>query len=80
MKLVKFIHHQGYWFTLLFENGESKESDLSALIGNYVSPDNLDTARVNSEWGCLEFNNGMVDIDPNTLYCHAVSKPKANSY
>lgn len=73
MKLVNFKHQHDYLFTLVFENGESKETDLSTLIEKYVSPSNLNTAHLNSDWGCLEFNNGMVDIDPKTLYCHAVS-------
>lgn len=71
MKLVQCKHHQDYVFNLLFENGESKQSDLRALIEKYVSPNELDTACVNPEWGCLEFNHGRVDIEPKTLYRHA---------
>lgn len=74
MKLISIKHQQAYLFTLTFENGESKETDLSALISQYVSLNHLNTAQVNSDWGCLEFNGGMVDIDPKTLYCYATNK------
>jgi len=68
MKLIKFIHQQGYCFTLFFANGESKDADLKALIGAYVALNELKTARLNPEWGCLEFNEGHADIEPKTLY------------
>lgn len=79
MKLVNIKHQHGYFFTLTFENGESKEADLSTLIEKYVSPLHLDTAQVNSDWGCLEFDNGRVDIDPKTLYRYVASQPNANA-
>ena len=79
MKLVNIENQKGYLFTLTFENGESKDTDLRDLIEKYVSPGNLHTEHVNSDWGCLEFNNGMVDIDPKTLYCYAASKTTANA-
>ncbi|MDD5275508.1 MAG: DUF2442 domain-containing protein [Methylovulum sp.] len=79
MKLVSIKHQHDYFFALTFENGECKEADLKRVCGNYVSPDNLDTAQVNSEWGCLEFNNGRVDIDPKTLYRYLASQPTANA-
>lgn len=75
MKLINFEYQQDYIFILVFENGEKIEVDLSDLIKNHVSEKNLNTAQVNKEWGCLEFNNGMVDIEPKTLYYHAI-KPK----
>ncbi len=56
MKLVKFIYQQDYCFTLFFANGESKDVDLNALIGTYVFLNELKTAQLNLEWGCLEFN------------------------
>ena len=68
MKLINFKQKQGYCFILTFENGETKESDLTELIGNYVSLECLNTARINTEWGCLEFKDGRVDIEPKTLY------------
>jgi hypothetical protein len=71
MKLRRFEHQEGYRFELTFENGETKQTDLQELIGAYVGPDALSTACINSEWGCLEFNGGMVDIEPKTLYSYA---------
>lgn len=68
MKLKHFEHYDGYHFLLTFENGEVKEADLVDLIGHHVSPDALNTARIDTEWGCLEFNGGKVDIEPKTLY------------
>lgn len=68
MKLKHFEHYDGYRFLLTFENGEVKEADLIDLIGHYVSVDALSTARIDPEWGCLEFNGGRVDIEPKTLY------------
>ncbi len=68
MKLKHFEHYDGYRFLLTFENGEVKEADLADLIGQHVSLDALNTARIDLEWGCLEFNEGRVDIEPKTLY------------
>jgi Protein of unknown function (DUF2442) len=68
MKLKDFEHCDAYRFLLTFENGEVKEADLFDLIGHHVSLDALNTARIDPEWGCLEFNNGMVDVEPKTLY------------
>ena len=31
----------------------------------------LNTAQLNKDWGCLEFNDGAVDIEPKTLYRYA---------
>jgi len=72
MKLISFEYQHDYIFILTFENGEKIEVDLSDLIKKYVSENNLNTAQINKEWGCLEFNNGMVDIEPKTLYRYAV--------
>ena len=68
MKLKHFKHQDAYCFLLTFENGETKETDLSDLIGHFVAPDALNSARIDIEWGCLEFNEGKVDIEPKTLY------------
>jgi hypothetical protein len=68
MKLKYFEHYEGYLFLLTFENGEVREADLIDLIGLHVSVDALNTARIDPEWGCLEFNGGKVDIEPKTLY------------
>ncbi|MDD5034677.1 MAG: DUF2442 domain-containing protein [Methylococcaceae bacterium] len=68
MKLRQFEHHEAYRFLLIFENGETWEADLQDLIGQHVAVDSLHTARIDAEWGCLEFLNGRVDIEPKTLY------------
>jgi len=71
MKLINFTHKSDYKFILFFANGKSKETDLKELIEKYVSTEQLKTAQLNTEWGCLEFNDGRVDIEPNTLYNYA---------
>ncbi len=71
MKLIRFTHRTNYQFILFFENGTNKECDLKELIGKHVSPQQLKTAQINKDWGCLEFNDGMVDIEPKTLYHYA---------
>ncbi len=68
MKLLQAIREQDYRFTLFFANGEIKTADLKPLIGSYVSPEALPSAHVDPDWGCLEFNQGLVDIEPRTLY------------
>lgn len=68
MKLKHFKQQDGYKFEFIFENGEIKDVDLKNLVGDYVKLAELNTARIDSEWGCLEFKNGSVDIDPKTLY------------
>ena len=76
MKLVDFKYQKNYMFVLTFENGESIETDLKNLIENYVDINGLKTAQLNKDWGCLEFNNGMVDIAPKTLYRYAAQPDK----
>jgi hypothetical protein len=73
MKLKHFEHYDAYRFLLTFENGVVKEADLFDLIGHYVSLDALNTAHIDPEWGCLEFNGGKVDIEPKTLYQFATA-------
>jgi hypothetical protein len=72
MKLVKFEHQTAYQFILTFANGEVREVDLKSLISNHVNLESLETARINQEWGCLEFKEGKVDIEPKTLYKYAM--------
>ena len=67
MKLQSF-QNTGFEFSLVFENGENFMINLNPLIGNHVSEKNLSSARIDFEWGCLEFCDGAVDIDPKTLY------------
>lgn len=71
MQLIAFELGIDYHFHLTFANGESLDVDLKELISNYVDLNSLSTAKINSEWGCLEFKEGMVDIEPKTLYKHA---------
>ena len=74
MKLINFEYQHDYIFTLTFANNESLVIDLKNLIQQHVNEKNINTAQLNREWGCLEFNNGMVDIDPKTLYEYAVKE------
>ncbi len=73
MKLKHFEHIVAYRYLLIFENDEHKV-DLIDLIGNHVSLDQLNTAHIDAEWGCLEFNGGIVDIEPKTLYQIAMAE------
>ncbi len=71
MKLKNF-KNSGFNFLLFFANGEMINVDLHPLIGEHVSEEALNSARIDCEWGCLEFCNGVADIDPKTLYRYAV--------
>lgn len=73
MKLIKFTHKVNYNFTLFFDDKKYKEIDLQQLIGKHVSVDELATAHINEEGGCLEFKAGQVDIEPKTLYHYTFS-------
>jgi hypothetical protein len=44
------------------------------LVGQHVSHDALNTPRIDPEWGCLEFNDGQVDVEPKTLYRFATAE------
>jgi hypothetical protein len=74
MKLINFKYQHDYIFTLTFANDECLEVDLKNLIQQYVNEKNVNTAQLDRDWGCLEFNNGMVDIDPKTLYEYAIKE------
>ena len=56
MKLKYFEHIDAYRYLLIFENDEQKDVDLIDLIGKHVSLEQLNTAHIDPEWGCLEFN------------------------
>ena len=71
MKLVDFKQQQNYLFSLTFANGESKVVDLKYLLEKHLDVADLSSARLDKDWGCLEFKGGRVDIDPKTLYCYA---------
>jgi RNAse (barnase) inhibitor barstar len=68
MRLISFKLHDNYIFDLNFEDGAKKKVDLSNLIKSKVTLDELKSANIDKDWDCLEFKNGMVDIDPKTLY------------
>lgn len=68
MKLRAFKHQNDYVFALQFANQYYIEVDLAPLLQNYVEPSAIDTAQIDPEWGCLMFKDGMVDIEPKTLY------------
>jgi hypothetical protein len=72
MKLQSF-RNKAFTFSLTFADGESAEIDLQPLIGEHVSENDLTSARIDPDWGCLEFRGGTVDIAPETLYRFAVS-------
>ncbi|MCB2262336.1 MAG: DUF2442 domain-containing protein [Candidatus Thiosymbion ectosymbiont of Robbea hypermnestra] len=70
MKLQSF-QNTGFEFSLLFANGEIILVDLQPLIGAYISEEDLVSAQIDPDWGCLEFRNGAIDIDPTTLHRYA---------
>ena len=74
MKLVNFSYQEGYVFKFSFENGKTTQVDLSDLLKPHIGAIQLDTARIDADWGCLEFNDGMIDIEPKTLYRYAIKK------
>lgn len=67
MKLTHAQQLSAYRFILTFADGQVIESDLRDLISEYVTENELATARVDLACGCLEFLNGQVDIAPETL-------------
>lgn len=78
MKLKTFEQKNGFDFVFIFENGERKEANIESLVAKYLKPDELSTAAINDEWGCLEFKDGSVDIEPRTLYkyCDIYNRPQ----
>jgi hypothetical protein len=71
MKLQRF-QRRGFQFSLTFANGDHIVLDLAPLVGKQVSESHLNTARIDAEWGCLEFCEGAIDIEPLTLYRYAL--------
>ena len=72
MKLVDF-QNTGFRFSLVFADGKTILADLQPLIGTHVEKKELASARIDPDWGCLEFRNGRIDIDPATLYRYATN-------
>jgi hypothetical protein len=73
MKLKSFEHKSNYVFALEFYDSSRVEADLSPLLQAYLEPAAIETAQIDPEWGCLMFKNGMIDIEPKTLYNFAHS-------
>nr|VFJ68406.1 MAG: Protein of unknown function (DUF2442) [Candidatus Kentron sp. DK] len=78
MKLQSF-QNTGFRFSLLFADGKTILTDLQPLIGAHISEEDLASARIDPDWGCLEFRDGAVDIEPATLYRYAANH-RANHY
>ncbi|MEA1919635.1 MAG: DUF2442 domain-containing protein [Campylobacterota bacterium] len=68
MELNAFSNIDQYIFEFDFEDGTHKIVDIAPLVQSKVSLEDIKSAHIDSEWGCLEFNDGMIDIDPKTLY------------
>ena len=68
MKVISCKHINNYQFSITFASNETLDVDLFELIGKHLKPEEISTMNVNSEWGCLEFKEGNVDIEPLTLY------------
>ncbi len=68
MKLKTCRFFDGYNAELTFENGEQFRADMAELLRAYVAPNQLGSAHIDAEWGCLEFCDGAVDIEPQSLY------------
>jgi hypothetical protein len=73
MKLIHFKLTKDYIFDLNFEDGTNTTVDLSPLIYEKVSKEELKSANIDKDWGCLEFKDGLIDIEPKTLYNFANS-------
>ena len=71
MELEQFNIKNNFIFDLKFNDGFITTIDMANLLQNKVTLDELKTARIDKEWGCLEFKDGMVDIEPKTLYKYA---------
>ena len=68
MKLLQFKDLGGYHFSFVFEEDRFPDTDLKPLISEKVGLADLGTARIDEDWGCLEFKGGNIDIEPETLY------------
>lgn len=68
MRLIKYKNLNNYKFYLEFENQISGEVNLEKLISKHLSLVELASVNLNKKRGCLEFKDGMVDIEPKTLY------------
>jgi hypothetical protein len=80
MKLEKIENLGNYIFKLYFVNKEIITTNLKTLLQNKVVENELDTAKVDRDWQCLEFKDGMVDIEPNTLFNFAKHNKLEQNY
>jgi hypothetical protein len=80
MKLKQFKQIEGYNFFLTFDDGLQKEVNLEPLLKEKIQPKDLESAFIDKDWGCLEFKNGMVDIEPKTLYKYVISSKSRGQY
>ena len=71
-----FFLHRRFCLRLRFEDGSNLETDLSKLIKEHVCLEQLSSAKIAPDWGCPEFNEGRVDIEPKTLHCFAINQNK----
>ena len=78
MRLVDF-QNTGFRFSLVFANGQTISANLQPLIGAHVGKKELVSARIDPDWGCLEFGNGNIDVDPVTLYRYATNHSDSKS-
>lgn len=78
MKLQSF-QNSGFSFSLTFADGETVRVNLQPLIGEHVLEKDLASARIDPEWGCLEFCDGAVDIAPTTLHRYAVGNRESQA-
>ena len=68
MKLKDFKIVNDYIFDFIFINDFQKKVNIKTLIDSKLSLEELETAKIDKDWGCLEFKNGLFDIEPKTLY------------
>ena len=80
MKLQYFQHKANYVFDLQFSDAYRTEVDLAPLLQPYLSENALHSAQIDPDWGCLTFNNGMVDIELKTLYRYVRERENDEAY
>lgn len=72
MELKEYKHLDRYLVYLDFGNNQKLHVDLEELVKTKLAPEEMETGKIDTDWGCLEFGN--VDIEPNTLYKYANEK------
>ncbi len=78
MRLSKFQNLNNYLFYFLFEDGFEIETNIKDVVAEKVDVILLNSARIDMDWGCLEFDNGQIDIEPKTLYQYCKRKQTGN--